>query len=173
MSDDTTKPKPQATIKVKKVTGGALGTAALFALAMAVAQIKIDEGKRNITYADLVGVPTACWGHTGPDVKAGQRKTDAECEALLTDDAQAKERAVLKCTPGLAERPYQLAAATRLTFNIGEAAYCRSTVARRFNAGDWRGACDAMLAWKYAGGRVIPGLLARRQRERAMCLEDL
>lgn len=160
------------TAKGKVATG--IASAATIALTMAVAALKHDEGKRNVTYLDIVKVPTACYGHTGVGTGAvGTRHTDDECETLLTDDAQAKERAVLKCTPGLAEHPYQLAAAIRLTFNIGEGAYCRSTVARLFNAGDWRGACDAMLAWKYAGGRVVRGLELRRQRERAMCMEGL
>lgn len=56
---------------------------------------------------------------------------------------------------------------------IGAGSYCRSTVARRFNAGNWRGGCDAMLAWKYAGGRLVRGLELRRQRERTMCMEGL
>lgn len=163
-----------ARLSIKAKVGGGFAGATAVALVMAVGALKHDEGKRNVTYLDIVKVPTACYGHTGAGTGAvGTRHSDAECETLLTDDAQAKERAVLRCTPGLADRPYQLAAATRLAFNIGEGAYCRSTVARRFNAGDWRGGCDAMLAWKYAGGRVIPGLLARRQRERAMCLERL
>ena len=48
-------------------------------------------------------------------------------------------------------------AATRLSFNIGVVAFCRSTAARRFNAGDWRGGCDAFLAWNKArvGGRLV------------------
>ena len=153
---------------------GAVVAPVALALTLAVAALKQDEGKRNVTYLDIVKVPTTCYGHTGAGTGViGARHSDAACETLLTDDAQAKERAVLKCTPGLASRPYQLAAATRLAFNIGAGAYCHSTVARRFNAGQWRAACDGFLAWRYAGGHAVPGLLARRQRERAQCLEGL
>ncbi len=46
-------------------------------------------------------------------------------------------------------------------------------MARRLNAGDIRGACDALLAWNKAGGRVVQGLTNRRQDERRLCLEGL
>ena len=50
---------------------------------------------------------------------------------------------------------------------------CRSTAARRFNAGDWRGGCEAFLMWNKAGGRPVRGLTLRRQRERALCMKGL
>jgi len=155
----------------------AAGGAVVLALALAVAALKPDEGKRNIDYLDIAKVPTACYGHTGADVKVGTHRTDAECDTLLSADARVHMDGVIVCTPTLADRPYQLAAATRITFNIGVSAYCRSTIARRFNARDWRGGCDAFLAWNKArvGGRivVVRGLADRRARERAMCLTGL
>lgn len=60
-----------------------------------------------------------------------------------------------------------------LIFNIGTGGFCRSTAARRFNAGNWRGGCDAFLMWNKAGGREVRGLTLRRQRERALCLKGL
>jgi lysozyme len=62
---------------------------------------------------------------------------------------------------------------TRLTFNIGVRGYCTSSIARHFAAGRWREGCDRFLAFRYAGGREIRGLLLRRQRERAQCLQGL
>ena len=163
--------------RAKKVVGGTLATATAAALAMAVASLKTDEGKRNIDYLDSARIPTACYGHTGAGVRVGTRRSDGECERLLTADAQKHINGVLLCTPALAFHPYQLAAATRLTFNIGQSAYCGSTVARRFNTEDYRGACDGFLAWNKArvNGRlvVVKGLADRRSRERAMCLTDL
>jgi len=172
MPDDTTT-SPKATGNKGKI-GGSLAAAALAALALAVGALKHDEGKRNVSYFDISHVATACYGHTGTDVLVGQRRSDAQCEALLTHDAQAHMNGVLKCTPVIADSPELLGAATRITFNIGVAGYCRSTIARRFNAGDYRGGCDAFLMWTKAnvGGRlvVVKGLVDRRQRERAMCL---
>jgi lysozyme len=34
----------------------------------------------------VLDVPTICYGHTGPDVKFGDRKTPDECMALLEGD---------------------------------------------------------------------------------------
>ncbi|CAN5445784.1 lysozyme [soil metagenome] len=160
-----------------KTAIGALGSGAVFALAMAVSALPGDEGKANIDYLDIAKVPTNCFGHTGPDVRVGQYKSDAQCEALLSADAKAHLQGALRCTPGLANRPYQLAAVTRLAFNIGVPAYCRSTIARRFNAGDLRGGCNGFPAWNKArvNGRlvVVRGLADRRERERAQCLTGL
>ncbi|WP_267396718.1 MULTISPECIES: lysozyme [unclassified Sphingomonas] len=155
------------------VAGGSAAAAIAAALALAVAGLKPDEGKRNVDYLDMVKVPTACYGHTGPDVKVGTRRTDAQCETLLTKDAQEHLNGVLRCTPVLATHPNQLAAATRITFNIGVGGYCGSSIADRFNRGDWQRACDRFLVWNKAGGKVVPGLTARRQRERAQCLIQL
>lgn len=160
-----------------KIVSGGLAAAATVALVMAVTALKSDEGKRTLDYLDIARVPTACYGHTGAGVAAGTHRTDAECEVLLSTDAQAHMAGVLGCTPSLVGRPYQLAAATRIAFNIGVSAYCRSTIARRFNAGDRRGACEAFSAWNKAhwNGRIVAvrGLTDRRARERAMCLTGL
>jgi lysozyme len=63
------------------------------------------------------------------------------------------------------------------TYNIGIAGFCRSTMARRINAGDFKGACDALLAWNKGTIRgervVIKGLDNRRRDERRVCLEGL
>jgi lysozyme len=46
-------------------------------------------------------------------------------------------------------------------------------MARKANAGDMRGACDALLLWNRVGGREVAGLTKRRQRERELCLKGL
>ena len=79
---------------------------------------------------------------------------------------------VLKCTPSLKNNPHALAAATSLSYNIGTAAYCRSTADKRFDAGNIRGGCDALLMWNRAGGREVRGLTNRRKAERQICLRD-
>lgn len=173
MADIQPMDQPKAPVSTKaKVGGGLIGGAAI-ALVMAIAGLKPDEGKSNYTYLDVANLPTECFGHLDRAAKVGTYHTDAQCDALLSSDAQKAENGVLRCTPGLATHPYQLAAATRLTFNIGVNAYCGSTVAKRFNVGQWQAACDGFAAWHYAGGRSIPGLVARRQRERAQCLTEL
>jgi lysozyme len=73
----------------------------------------------------------------------------------------------------MADKPEILAAATSLAFNIGTAAFCRSTAARRFNAGDLEGGCRAIGAFVFAGGRKLPGLVRRRAAEVALCLKGV
>jgi hypothetical protein len=57
-----------------------------------------------------------------------------------------------------------------LCFNIGPGAFAGSTLVKRFNAGDEPGAADAFLMWRKAGGKVLPGLEARRAAERKLFL---
>ena len=127
-------------------------------------------------YRDIAGVPTACDGITGQGIRLGQRYTEAECAGFLEHELVAHTAAMRACTPGLTpdQHSYPLVAAGLLAFNIGSAGYCRSTVARRFNAGHIAGACDAFLAWNKArvNGvlRPVLGLTRRRQREREICL---
>lgn len=96
-----------------------------------------------------------------------------ECLRALEKQLIAHAEPVLKCTPGLKDHPKQLAAAVSLAYNIGPNAYCRSTVAKRFNAGDWAGACAAFEMWNRAGGKVLKGLVRRRADERRLCETDL
>lgn len=125
-------------------------------------------------YADIVGVWTICDGDT-KNVRPGMVETEAGCTARLERQLVAHAKPVLACVPGLQHpsRQNQLIASVSLAYNIGTSGFCRSTVARRFNAGNWRGACDAMLMWNKAGGRVVRGLALRRERERALCLKGL
>ena len=66
-------------------------------------------------------------------------------------------------------KSYQWAAFTSLAFNIGVSAFCRSSIARKANAGDMAGACKAIGLYVYAGGRVVKGLVNRRKAEIELC----
>jgi lysozyme len=156
----------------KAATGGALG-AAFVGLAIMIAAPVIEgwEGTRTDPYRDIVGVWTVCTGETRVEMR---RYTPAECKTMLDKTLAADwAPAVLSAVPALQDRPYQFAAAISLTYNIGGAAFARSTVAKRFNAGDWKGGCDAFLMWNKAGGRVVRGLTNRREAERKLCLTNL
>lgn len=148
-----------------------LGVAGMASLAALVGQF---EGKENVPYRDVVGIWTVCYGDTA-NVRPGQRASNAECEARLARQLEAHGQPVIACVPGLAEPEHrqQLIASVSLAYNIGVTGFCRSTAARRFNAGQWRGGCDAFMAWNRAGGRVINGLTRRRSAERAICLRGL
>lgn len=172
---DTLRARNSAAGGQAKVSPGQKGGLAAIVGAAAATLLYVtipkDEGLRYVGYLDIVGIPTKCTGDTS-GVVVGKRYTAAECRESLDKALIAHAKPVMACTPGL--RPdgldNQRAAAVSLAYNIGTTAYCRSTAARKFNAGDIRGACDAFLRWNNAGGRVIKGLTLRRQRERALCL---
>lgn len=67
--------------------------------------------------------------------------------------------------------PRQEAAFGDLAYNVGVSRFCSSSVARKFNAGDTQGACDALLLYVKADGKVLKGLQRRRAQERALCLQ--
>lgn len=130
-------------------------------------------GRQHLTaYRDMVGVWTICDGETR-GVTAGMIETPAGCAIRLDTRLAEFAGGVARCTPALRGRDEEWAAATSLAYNIGLATYCRSTVDRRFDAGDDRGACDAFLMWNKAGGKVVRGLARRRAAERALCLAGL
>lgn len=156
----------------KALAGGSIG-AAFIGLAVLIATPVIEqwEGTRTDPYRDIVGVWTVCTGETRVEMR---RYTPAECNAMLDNTLEADwAPAVLKAVPALKDRPYQFAASLSFSYNVGIAAFSKSTVAKRFNAGDWRGGCDAMLAWVYAGGKRVQGLANRRRAERELCLKGL
>ncbi|WCD56083.1 SAR endolysin [Caulobacter phage BL198] len=133
--------------------------------------IKQSEGIRYKSYLDDAGIPTICTGHTGPEVKLGQFKTQEECDSLLKQDLLRHSAAVNKCV-NYPLTQYQYDAVVSFTFNVGPTAFCRSTMARKINAGDLQGAAAEFPKWNKVtidGKRVVSrGLSARRDRERAL-----
>ncbi|MBB5985946.1 lysozyme [Sphingobium lignivorans] len=159
--------------KGAKVVKATTTSGALIALAMALAVPTIEkwEGTKTTPYRDVVGIWTVCTGETRVKMRT---YTKAECETMLKSTLDNEfAPAVRKAVPKIVEHPHAYAASISLSYNIGNAAFARSTVARRFNAGDWKGGCDAFLMWNKAGGRVVQGLVNRRQAERKLCLTGL
>lgn len=112
-----------------------------------------------------------CYG----DTKVAMRVYTAdECAVLLTARQQRDYApAVLKCVPAIGDKPKMFAASIDAAYNAGVAAFCRSPMAKRFNAGDWLGGCTAFRDWyTTAKGKVFPGLVKRRQAEQTLCYED-
>lgn len=124
-------------------------------------------------YLDIVKVPTACDGITGPGVRMGMRFTPAQCDAMLEEQLIAHAEPIIRCIPQLKGRTNQVAAAVSLSYNIGAAGVCGSSIARLWNAGQWRAGCDRFPLFNKAGGRVVTGLVNRRARERAICIQGL
>jgi len=146
----------------------AFAGAALGVVALASAVIAQWEGVRYEPYRDAVGVLTVCYGHTGPDVRAGQRYTREQCEALLQADLAIAREAVNRCLPMPKLVQVELALVSA-TFNIGPRVVCGSTLQKKALANDWPGACAELSRWDKAAGRTLRGLTLRRGHERAIC----
>lgn len=132
------------------------------------------EGLLLVAYLDTIASPavyTIAYGHTGPDVFAGEHITKAQALRLLTHDLRSASRAVdQNIHVHLTAR--QRMALISIAFNCGPGVLIGTTLARKLNAGDYKGAADCFLEWDHAGGVVVQGLLNRRKAERAMFLHS-
>jgi lysozyme len=144
-----------------------IAIAALTLSASALVGIAVHEGYRGEAYDDGVGVQTIGFGTT-EGVKPGDRITPDRALVKLLADASRFERAVKRCAP-VPMHPWEFSAFVSLAYNIGEGAFCGSTLVKRLKASDYVGACQEVLRWNRAGGRVMPGLVKRRQAEYTLC----
>ena len=93
-----------------------------------------------------------------------------EIEKLFADDVASFERGVLRLVPGVAGRQGAFDALVSISFNFGLGNLQRSTIRMKANRGDWEGAAEAFRAWTKGGGKVLPGLVKRREAEIALFL---
>ncbi len=131
------------------------------------AMTKSFEGLRLNAYEDCAGVWTIGYGHTGADVIPNRTITEAEAEALLTDDLGAAEACVCKAVT-VEITQGQFDALVDFCFNLGERRLLSSTLLRYVNAGNFIAAANQFGMWVHAAGRVQPGLVKRRQAEAEM-----
>ena len=97
--------------------------------------------------------------------------TEAEAEIYLARDLQTALVATLRYCPVLTTEPEgRLAAIVDFTFNLGAGRLQTSTLCRRVNQRDWAAACQELRRWVYGGGKVLPGLVTRREAEAAWLL---
>lgn len=151
----------------KIIKRGALVSSAV--LCCASPFVMREEGLRTTAYLDSVGVATICYGET-EGVKLGDKRTVEECGEMF----KVKLGAYAYAVQVLVERPMPVevhAAFTSWAYNVGVGAAASSTLVRLARQGDFDGACDQLLRWKFAGGKPI--LLKRRERERELCLKGL
>jgi len=97
--------------------------------------------------------------------------TGAEGDAYLAKDLVTALNATLRYCPVLATQPEgRLAAIVDFTFNLGAGRLQTSTLRRRINQLDWAGAASELRRWVYGGGKVLPGLVLRREAEAQIVL---
>jgi lysozyme len=142
-----------------QVKAAIAGGAASLALAAAAAISPVWESVRLEPYRDPIGVWTVCGGETHVPMR---RYTEKECAEIDGRRMRSRLEEVRKVNPGIAADPYQWAAHTSLANNIGIANYTRSSTLRLYKQRRKREACEAMSAWRLAGGKVWRGLVLRR-----------
>lgn len=127
------------------------------------------------------GVWTEGWGHAiiyrGKQLKGAynkevaylvaQVKTEEDADRLLADDLISREEYVQRVvTVPINEN--QFSALVSLVFNIGEGNFNRSPVLKKLNQGDYIGAAESFKKHNRSNGRVLNGLIRRREAERVL-----
>lgn len=127
------------------------------------------EGCLLDPYICPAGVWTCGWGSTGADVIPGVPWTQDYADRRLEHDAVRFALGAIKACPGLAaESDRRLSAIADFTYNLGEGRLLGSTLRKRINARDWGRAKTELMKWVRGGGRILPGLVARRAAEAAL-----
>lgn len=132
---------------------------------------KFDPERRAHPYICPAGYWTIGYGHLcdpkHPPI------TEAQAEDYLSRDLITAFNATLRYCPVLATGPEgRLAAIVDFTFNLGAGRLQTSTLRRRINQRDWAASAQELSRWIYGGGKVLPGLVARRKVEAAL-MSDL
>lgn len=124
---------------------------------------KVDPGRAQ-PYICPAGYWTIGYGHlcesNHPPI------TEVEAEVYLAQDLQTALAATLRYCPVLATEPEgRLSAILDFTFNLGAGRLQTSTLRRRINQRDWATAGMELRRWVYGGGKVLRGLVMRREYE--------
>lgn len=142
--------------------------AALSLSAAALIGIATFEGYRERAYDDGVGVQTIGFGST-ENVKPGDKTDPVRALARLGADADRHAKEIASCIR-VPLYQHEFDAYVSFAYNVGAGAFCRSTLAKKLNVGDYAGACAELMRWNRAGGKVLPGLVTRRQAEYRQCI---
>ena len=146
---------------------------------MKISQVGIDlissfEDTKLQAYDDGVGVWTIGIGTTiypnGIKVKKGDKCILEQAKEYFAHDLKSFEKTVNDSIK-VPLSQNQFDALVSLTYNIGSTAFKNSTLLKKLNAKDYAGAADQFLRWNKGGGKVLKGLVRRREAERALFLK--
>lgn len=129
-------------------------------------KIKAWEGCELTAYRCAAGVLTIGYGHTGPDVKPGMRITQDKANELFEADIRRFAASVEPLLAGITLNNAQFDALVSLAYNIGPGRLAGSTLLRKVKANPADpGIRSEFLRFVYAGGKVLSGLVKRRDAE--------
>lgn len=135
-------------------------------LATLYALIRRFEGCQLMPYLCPAGVWTCGWGSTGPDVFPGKPWTQEYADKRLELDAVRFTKGTLGLCPSLDGEA--LCAITDFSYNLGLGRLRASTLRTRINDGDLDRAKTELRKWVKGGGKVLRGLVLRREAEAAL-----
>ena len=133
--------------------------------------IRLFEGCRLTAYDDGVGVWTIGYGHTA-GVKPGDEITQEQADEWFSEEAEQFSNKV-QVLVMVEINQNQFDALVSLAYNIGVGALSRSTLLRKLNEGDYQGAAEQFDVWNRGGGKVMLGLVRRREQERKLFEEAI
>jgi lysozyme len=134
------------------------------------------EGLSLTPYLCAAGKWTIGWGNTRlPDGSFVTSDTPPitreQADLMLTREIMSVEDALLRLVKvPLSEN--QATALTSFVYNVGATAFENSTLLKKLNAGDYGGAADEFPQWVHANGKILGGLIKRREKERALFLSE-
>lgn len=129
------------------------------------------EGFYSKPYLCPAGIPTIGYGSTfytsGKPVTLRDAPISKEiAEALLVNQIEnIYLPGTLKICPNLSNSPTKLAAITDFSYNLGLSRLKSSTLKKKVLVEDWDAVCIELKKWVRGGGRILPGLVARREAE--------
>ena len=125
--------------------------------------LKYFEGCKLTAYQDSVGVWTIGYGHT-KGVYDGMTITQEEAEQMLLTELEEYEGYVEKyVTVPLTQNQFD--ALVVWVYNLGPTNFRNSTLLKELNSGDYTAAGKEITRWNKAGGKVLAGLVKRREAE--------
>ena len=132
---------------------------------------RVFEGFRSKPYLCPAGIPTIGYGST---YYADGRKVtlqdlaineSAARDLLMHELRHTYAPGVARLCPGLLAHEGRFNAIVDFAYNLGVGRLQTSTLRRKINAQDWDGAKEQLMLWVRGGGKVLPGLVKRRQAE--------
>lgn len=142
---------------------------ALVLSAAALVGLALSEGYTDRAVQPLPGDKWTYGFGTTEGVKPGDTITPPKALARKLRDVQVFEGAIKRCVQvPLSQGEYD--AYVSLAYNIGADAFCKSTLVRLLNAGQYAEACKQILRWDRFKGQSVRGLTLRRQREYETCI---
>ncbi len=138
-------------------------------MGIAKALAKRSEGYREKPYRCPAGIWTGGWGHAFAPGEIVRSLPPPEAEVVLDRDLAVADRAAVRLCPVLLlESEGRRAAIADFVFNLGSGRLRASTLRRRVNQRRWGDVAMELRRWVRGGGRILPGLVARREAEAAL-----